>query len=120
MMIRRISTLAAGALLLAAQPAHAWWRGRVWVDPFPLVYPAYGPYYAYPQAPLIVQQPDVQEASPELPAAPAAPAAWYWCPNAGAYYPYVKECAGGWQTVPVGSVPPTATPGNSAAGATTR
>jgi hypothetical protein len=24
---------------------------------------------------------------------------WFYCPNAGAYYPYVKECAGGWQRV---------------------
>jgi hypothetical protein len=25
---------------------------------------------------------------------------WFYCPAAGAYYPYVAECAGGWQRVP--------------------
>ena len=24
---------------------------------------------------------------------------WYYCPDAKAYYPYVKHCAGGWQRV---------------------
>ena len=25
---------------------------------------------------------------------------WYYCRNAKNYYPYVKECPGGWQKVP--------------------
>jgi len=24
---------------------------------------------------------------------------WYFCPEAKAYYPYVKQCTGGWQRV---------------------
>jgi hypothetical protein len=24
---------------------------------------------------------------------------WYFCPGANAYYPYVRECPGGWQRV---------------------
>ncbi|HTO48891.1 MAG TPA: hypothetical protein VML91_14720 [Burkholderiales bacterium] len=24
---------------------------------------------------------------------------WYYCPASKAYYPYVRECAGGWQAV---------------------
>jgi hypothetical protein len=24
---------------------------------------------------------------------------WYFCPQSNAYYPYVRECAGGWQRV---------------------
>jgi hypothetical protein len=24
---------------------------------------------------------------------------WYFCPESRAYYPYVRECAGGWQRV---------------------
>ena len=24
---------------------------------------------------------------------------WYYCPDAKAYYPYVKQCPGGWQQV---------------------
>jgi hypothetical protein len=34
--------------------------------------------------------------------APPAQAYWYYCANAGAYYPYVKDCPGGWMQV----VPP--------------
>jgi hypothetical protein len=26
--------------------------------------------------------------------------AWYYCPDAKKYYPYVNECPGGWQVVP--------------------
>ena len=52
-----------------------WW----WGTPYP--------YYDAP--PLVIQQ------------APAPPqqAYWYFCQGAGAYYPYVKECPGGWMTV---------------------
>ncbi len=25
---------------------------------------------------------------------------WQYCPDSKKYYPYVKECPGGWQTVP--------------------
>ncbi len=25
---------------------------------------------------------------------------WFYCPNSKAYYPYVRECASGWQRVP--------------------
>jgi hypothetical protein len=24
---------------------------------------------------------------------------WYFCPGSNAYYPYVRECPGGWQRV---------------------
>ena len=31
---------------------------------------------------------------------------WYFCPDAGGYYPYVEECAEGWELVaPPGAVP---------------
>jgi hypothetical protein len=73
-----------------------------WYQPFPYYYypPAsyyYPPAYAYP--PLT---------------APAAPTRyiergdasqdtrrdyWYYCPETKTYYPYVKQCAGGWQKV---------------------
>jgi len=38
--------------------------------------------------------------------APAPQVWWYWCTDARAYYPYVKECPGGWQRV----APQTAVP----------
>jgi len=31
---------------------------------------------------------------------------WYWCNDFRAYYPYVKECPGGWQPVVPQAVPP--------------
>ncbi len=55
----------------------------------PAYYYPYGPGYYYPlPAPEYIQQdpaPDAQY--------------WYYCPDAGAYYPYVGECPGGWQRV---------------------
>ena len=61
-------------------------------DPY---YPAYGyPAYGYPAVPTTYVE---QGAQP----APAQPQGqwWYYCNEAGAYYPYVRECAGGWQRV---------------------
>lgn len=116
MMNRSLMVLAAAAagVLLVAQPAQAYWRGGVWID-VPLVVPApyYSPYYAapypyaYPQAPVVVQPPPAQTVEP----AQAAPApTWYWCAASRAYYPYVHDCAGGWQAVPAGVAPPSAAP----------
>ena len=31
---------------------------------------------------------------------------WYWCESSKKYYPYVKECAGGFERVPPQPVPP--------------
>ena len=84
-------------------------------------YPYYAPYAYYPYypryypAPYVVERPPVYiERQPAAPApAPApqsqAPAVqqpqalannyWYYCQEAGAYYPHVQECAGGWQRV---------------------
>jgi len=63
--------------------------------------PVYGyvpPVYGAPGPPVYVER--------DPPAAPAAPVWWYWCAEANAYYPYVKECPGGWQRVPPQAVPP--------------
>lgn len=41
----------------------------------------------------------------------AAPTqSWYYCQNPAGYYPYVQNCAGGWQPVPM--VPPGTLPPN--------
>jgi len=80
-------------------------------------YPYYPP-YAYPYYPRYYPAPYVVERAPvyieQQPAAPAPvpqsqpPAVqqpqassnyWYYCHESGAYYPYVQECAGGWQRV---------------------
>lgn len=73
-----------------------WWGPGYWGAPYP--------YYADP--PVVVQQ-GPTEYIPQAPAPPAAPQYWYYCQKAGAYYPYVKDCPGGWMTV----VPQPASPG---------
>lgn len=67
----------------------------------PLYAPAYYPPYYYPpySPPVVIERtaPPVyiqQQAAP----APAANV-WYFCAAANAYYPYVKDCPGGWQQV---------------------
>jgi hypothetical protein len=66
-------------------------------------YPYYPPYYSYP--PYYAYPPAIPAPAPAPPSyveqapPPAAEAWWYYCPGARAYYPYVKECAGGWQRV---------------------
>lgn len=73
-----------------------------WMAPSPFYYP-YSPTY-YP-APIIVQSAPIVQQAPvyieqEASAAPiAAPNYWYYCRAAKAYYPYVKECRGGWERV---------------------
>ncbi len=63
----------------------------------PWYYPA--PYYYY-SPPVVVTTPSppvyIEQGS-----AQAAPASnyWYYCQNPQGYYPYVKECPGGWQQV---------------------
>lgn len=65
----------------------------------------YPPYYPYPYpvyAPPIVVAPaapppvyiEQQQAAPVM-----EPGYWYYCNEAQAYYPYVKQCPGPWQKV---------------------
>ena len=64
--------------------------------------PAYYPSYYYPPyyAPLPVAPPVYIEQGEAQPApAPRPQAYWYYCAEAKGYYPYVKECPGGWQRV---------------------
>jgi hypothetical protein len=77
-----------------------WYPG--WYAPgpyyYPTAYPYYDPYYypayGYPAAPMTYVEQGAQPASPQ----PEAQW-WYYCAQAQAYYPYVRECAGGWQRV---------------------
>ena len=63
----------------------------------PLFYPS--PYYYYPPPPPYYYAPPPVYVEP-YPATPAPQTQdWFYCPNAGAYYPYVKQCPGGWQRV---------------------
>lgn len=69
----------------------------------------YAPYYYPPvyYAPAVVV-PSPPPAYIEQPqAAPQrADPYWYYCPEARAYYPYVQQCAGGWQRVVPQPPPP--------------
>lgn len=65
----------------------------------PLFWPGYyypAPYY-YPPVVAVPASPPVyiEQGSPE--AAPARGNWWYYCADAKAYYPYVKQCPGGWE-----------------------
>ena len=57
--------------------------------PYPYPYPYYGYPYAY----------DASAATPAYNMPPPAPT-WFYCEAAGAYYPYVATCPGGWREVP--------------------
>ncbi len=59
----------------------------------PFYYPY--PYYYYP--PMSYLPPDYMEGGGAAPG--PSEAYWYYCAGAKAYYPYVKECPGGWQKV---------------------
>jgi hypothetical protein len=84
-----------------------WWG---WGYPYGYGYPYYGyayppPYpYPYPQSSYAYPDPNAYAAAPPPTATPAPTApsqgAWYYCRRNGAYYPYVKECAEGWEQVP--------------------
>ncbi|MDT4330986.1 hypothetical protein ACQE3E_16780 [Methylomonas sp. MED-D] len=68
------------------------------VYPFPYYrYP--DPYY-YPPAIISVPQTPPVYIERSQPYAPQYPAGyWYYCHNPEGYYPYIKECPGGWQQV---------------------
>lgn len=79
--------------------------GLFFGDPWPYYYPGpvYWPrVYVPPLAPVIVTPPPIYiEQAPAAPqvAGTLEPGYWYYCGEAQAYYPYVKECPGGWQKV---------------------
>jgi len=90
-----------GVFLHFGVPWPGWWAPRYYYPP-----PAGYYYYDdYPPPAVYVQRPDpptyIERSDVE--AAPAAKAPehwWYWCAGAEKYYPYVKECPGGFQRVP--------------------
>lgn len=60
----------------------------------PAYYPPYA--YGYPYAPAYGYSAPVYT---QQQAAPVQQNLWYYCPSSNGYYPYVRECATGWQTV---------------------
>ena len=98
--------LAVLMVLMAAASGAAMAHGRSHVFlgfnfGFPGWYPGYyyypPPAYYYP--PVVVQQqpPVYVERSDTV---PEGPGTWFYCRDSNNYYPYVKQCPGGWQRVP--------------------
>jgi len=103
-----------GATALVSAPAQAWhhhhgprigfYFGPGYYGPGPYYY-GYGPYYAPPPVVVAPAPPPVYIEQSPAPAVvqQAAPAPaqnnWYYCADSRSYYPYVKECPGGWQQV---------------------
>jgi hypothetical protein len=85
-----------------------WGWDSWWGYPSPYYYPYYSyyPYYPYnygygPSAVVPETQSYIEREEPEsYPTSSKWPEDWYYCPGSKAYYPYVKECPAGWQTVP--------------------
>jgi hypothetical protein len=74
-----------------------------WFGPWPYRGPYYPPYYYPPPVIAVPATPPVyieRETNPS----PQAAAYWYYCAHPAGYYPYVKQCPGGWQ--PVAPLPP--------------
>jgi len=61
-------------------------------DPYP--YPYAGAGQSQPQAYIERPAQSTQRSQPSTPSG-----LWYFCPGSKTYYPYVKECPGGWNTV---------------------
>ena len=112
-----VSLLAIALLLVPAAPSQAW-RGHhgvhvhhsvhpsVFIGVGPAFWwgPAYPywwyypppPYYVYDPPTVVVQEPLVYVQQPAPPPAPSPQSHWYYCPNAGAYYPSVQTCPEAW------------------------
>ncbi|QEL65114.1 hypothetical protein OTERR_16380 [Oryzomicrobium terrae] len=79
------------------------WAPGPWYGPPRVYYPPayYPPVYPYPYYPPVVVTPPSPPVYVEQAPTAAVPQSnvWYFCPEAKAYYPYVKECASGWQQV---------------------
>lgn len=70
-----------------------------WYHPAPYYY--YPPAYYYPPVVAAPASPPVYIERGNASSPPEqSQGYWYYCPEARAYYPYVKQCAGGWQRVP--------------------
>ena len=72
--------------------------GPAYWGPWPYYYPAYYPAPYYP-APVVIQSPPQVYVEREAAPAPETQSYWYYCAATRGYYPYVKECPGGWQKV---------------------
>lgn len=110
-----------GVFLNFGVPWPGYWAPRYYYPP-PAYY--YDDYYVPPSRVIIERRSELQyveksdvEGTPapstdQATAAAPAPSQvkptnwWYWCESSKKYYPYVKECTGGFERVPPQPVPP--------------
>jgi hypothetical protein len=78
-----------------------WFAGGLW-------YFYNGPVYPYP-AYVSEDYADDEEDGAGYPGGPT----WYYCSNPQGYYPYIKNCPGGWLTVVPNVTPPSPPPGST-------
>lgn len=74
----------------------------------PWIYPPYYPYPVYPPRvyapPIVVVPPPPVYVEQQQPVPALEAGYWYYCNEAQAYYPYVKQCPGSWlKVVPQGA-----------------
>ena len=102
----------AGALASGAAAARVHWDFGIYLGPgywpyapyyapyyyppYPYYYPPYQYYYPPAPAPAPAPAPYVEQSAPPP---PPQQDWWYYCASSKTYYPYVRECAGGWQRV---------------------
>lgn len=67
-----------------------------WYSPW---YYAPPPAYYYP-APVVVQPSSPPVYVERSDVVPESAGTWFFCRESNSYYPYVKQCPGGWQRVP--------------------
>ena len=109
--IKTILTLSAILLGAAASaPALAWGHTRfsfgvvIGAPFYPWYYP---PYYYYPPTVVVPAAPTTYvERDSSRAAAPPQRSFWYYCEASKTYYPYVKQCPGGWLRVVPQKTPP--------------
>jgi hypothetical protein len=106
MKVMKLLLFAVLAALAASASADHRWRGRVGVGvylapPFYTPWPWYSapPYWDYPPRVVVVPSSPPPVYVEQRPAPAATESFWYYCAEAKAYYPYVKECPAGWQPV---------------------
>jgi hypothetical protein len=86
------------------------WYDPFWGPRFGFGYGFYGSYpYGYYPPPVIVRDRVPEPGYLPPPDEPAPQQNWYRCDNPQGFYPYVRNCNGPWQSVPV--TPPSDGPG---------
>ena len=102
-----IGVALAAAGVLSAGSAMAWHHGPRVVfgfnfGPSPYWGPGwyYPPPYYYPPTVVVAQPPAPPVYVERSDQAAQSQGYWYYCETSRGYYPYVKDCPGGWKAVP--------------------